>query len=135
MRFLHPGQAFETTIDGAEVRVAPTTPAAWSFSLSTSTVGCVDSQVAVPKGRVDAAGNRVELVRESVREWYVNGPLGLERGFTLEQRPACSGTKVITIDVHGDARPQLVDHASDGPGQTLAFVDAAGMRIANYTDL
>src|SRR5262249_50743123 len=31
-----------------------------------------------------AESDRVEYRRGDVREWYVNGPLGLEQGFTLE---------------------------------------------------
>jgi hypothetical protein len=34
-----------------------------------------------------AANNRIEYRRGALTEWYVNGPLGLEQGFTIEQRP------------------------------------------------
>ena len=34
-----------------------------------------------------ASSNRVEYHHEILTEWYVNGPLGLEQGFTLRQRP------------------------------------------------
>ena len=42
--------------------------------------------------RVEAAepraeANRVEYRRGEVTEWYVNGPLGLEQGFTLARAP------------------------------------------------
>ena len=29
--------------------------------------------------------NRVELQRDAMTEWYVNGPFGLQQGFTLNQ--------------------------------------------------
>ncbi len=35
----------------------------------------------------EATANRVEYRRDSLTEWYVNGPLGLEQGFTLERSP------------------------------------------------
>ena len=38
---------------------------------------------AVPQARA----NRVEYRRGALTEWYVNGPVGLEQGFTLSERP------------------------------------------------
>ena len=35
-----------------------------------------------------AAANRVRYARGALTEWYLNGPLGLEQGFTLAQAPA-----------------------------------------------
>ncbi|MPZ21891.1 MAG: hypothetical protein GEV06_29070, partial [Luteitalea sp.] len=37
-----------------------------------------------------ATANRVEYRRGALTEWYVNGPLGLEQGFTLARPPAPS---------------------------------------------
>ena len=42
--------------------------------------------------RADHAANRVVYRHGSLEEWYVNGPLGLEQGFTLGARPAGHGT-------------------------------------------
>ncbi len=47
-------------------------------------------------GRLDAAvpvarANRVVYGRGMVREWYRNGPLGIEQGFTLSRRPVAGG--------------------------------------------
>lgn len=44
-----------------------------------------------------AVGNRVEYRRESFSEWYVNGPLGLEQGFTLSRRPGKVNGQPLTI--------------------------------------
>ena len=35
--------------------------------------------------------NRVEYQHESLTEWYVNGPAGLEQGFTVNDRPGRRG--------------------------------------------
>jgi hypothetical protein len=40
-------------------------------------------QAVAPQGNA----NRVEYRRDGVTEWYENGPLGLEQGFTLAHRP------------------------------------------------
>ena len=38
-----------------------------------------------------SSDNRIEYRRGNVTEWYVNGPLGLQQGFTLEERPDLTG--------------------------------------------
>src|SRR5271169_6497772 len=41
--------------------------------------------------------NRVEYRRGSLTEWYVNGPQGLEQGFTLNEPPGRSANQPLTI--------------------------------------
>jgi len=41
--------------------------------------------------------NRVEYRRDSLTEWYVNGPLGLEQGFTINQPPGKSHGQPMTL--------------------------------------
>src|SRR5690242_7753691 len=79
-------RGFEATIDGAGVRLSPAGAGSWGLSLSTAGIGCEGSlEAALPAGAVETSGDRVEIARGSVREWYVRGPLGLEQGFTLER--------------------------------------------------
>jgi hypothetical protein len=56
-----------------------------------------------------AAGNRVLYRRGPVSEWYTNGPLGLEQGFTLTGRPAVHGAGPLTLalTLSGNARALL----------------------------
>ena len=35
-----------------------------------------------------AQANRVSYARAGLSEWYVNGPLGLEQGFTIPRAPS-----------------------------------------------
>src|SRR5262245_15375578 len=44
-----------------------------------------------------ATANRVEYRRGSLTEWYVNGPLGLEQGFTLERAPSNPNGQPLTL--------------------------------------
>jgi len=57
-------------------------------------------QGAVPR----ASLNRVEYRRGSLTEWYVNGPAGLEQGFTLAEPPARkrNGPLTIALALSGD---------------------------------
>lgn len=86
---------------------------------------------AVPPVAPQAAGNRVEYRRGPLTEWYVNGPLGLEQGFTLQEAPGTQpGGAPLTLalaqagDLH--ARP-------DGAG--LALVRADGTTLLRYAGL
>jgi trimeric autotransporter adhesin len=49
--------------------------------------------VAVPKANF----NRVEYRRGTLTEWYVNGPLGLEQGITLQKPPGRADGRPLTI--------------------------------------
>jgi FG-GAP repeat len=51
-----------------------------------------------------ASGNRVSYARGSLREWWANGPLGLEEGFDIARRPAGSGALTLALAVPASAR-------------------------------
>ena len=52
---------------------------------------------AVATDSPEAKANRVEYRRGALSEWYVNGPLGLEQGFTLDSPPARKGSEALTL--------------------------------------
>ncbi|HEX8818138.1 MAG TPA: FG-GAP repeat protein [Terriglobales bacterium] len=65
---------------------------------------------------IDAGGvspssqlNRVEYRRGAVTEWYINGPLGLEQGFTVGQRvqKTKSGPLTLVFSLGGDLNATL----------------------------
>ena len=81
-------------------------------------------------GRVGAAvpvasGNRVIYRRGEIDEWYANGPLGLEQGFTLRRPPAGEGRLTVAMRTGGPLRPRL----SRGE---IVFADRAGKTVARY---
>lgn len=57
----------------------------------------------------NATANRVSYARGGVNEWYVNGPLGLEQGFTITRSPAREPTLPLTLAIalSGNANPSL----------------------------
>ena len=65
-----------------------------------------------------------------VREWFVNGPKGVEHGFTLEGDP-CAGSRELTIEV----RVEGLLASIDGSGNGVVLRDAAGATRLHYTDL
>ena len=78
-----------------------------------------------------ASANRVEYRRGWCVEWYVNGPLGLEQGFTVSQGPARANGQSLTVamDVSGN-----VTRASDGP-QELTLRSGDGKPVLRYRGL
>jgi hypothetical protein len=76
---------------------------------------------AVPR----ASANAVVYRRGSLTEWYANGPLGLEQGFTVAGRGQGAGLLTLSLALHG-ARASL------DPGRRALTLGGAGLR---YTGL
>ena len=72
--------------------------------------------------------NEVSYVRDGVREWYRNGPLGLEQGFTLAGRPAGAGRLTISVGTAGLQAPRL-------RGARVVFGGVGGRVAASYGGL
>jgi hypothetical protein len=81
--------------------------------------------------RPSASANGVTYVRSGVREWYRNGPLGLEQGFTIPRAPAgeASGLLTLALALSGNA---TATPAANGRGLTFAGPGGARLR---YGDL
>lgn len=76
--------------------------------------------------------NRVEYRRGSLAEWYVNGPVGLEQGFTIDRAPGKTKVQLLTIalTLSGDL------HAVVDEGKTsLTLTDHVGRSQLRYTGL
>ncbi|HIG11875.1 MAG TPA: hypothetical protein EYQ59_09505, partial [Planctomycetes bacterium] len=71
------------------------------FHLSLSQIGRGEQQTPVGPGVLRAEGGRVEIRRPQVVEWYENSMLGLEQGFTLEQRSNGEGPLVLELELRG----------------------------------
>jgi hypothetical protein len=74
--------AADFTPAGVELRSGT---ALWKLALRSYGYGA--ALQAVPTAVPRASSNRVEYLRGPMTEWYVNGPLGLEQGFTLIKHP------------------------------------------------
>ena len=89
-----------------------------------------------------ASGNRLEYQRGDLTEWYLNGPQGLEQGFSLARRPPPDGAVregeplVIALGVTGGLVPtQKTDAESvlfeSSEGTVLRY---AGLRALDARD-
>lgn len=85
----------------------------------------------LPAAVPQAFGNMVTSIRGSVGEWYINGPLGLQQGFTVAEPPqACSGVLRIAMAIDG-ALAGTVE--ADGRGVVLTRAD--GSALYRYSGL
>jgi len=93
------------------------------LGLSLRAVGYGAALRALPPARPTASVNRVFYSHSGINAWYVNGPLGLEQGFTVARArvPGAAGPLTLAIAVTGGAHASLAQggqsvilHGSDG---------------------
>jgi FG-GAP repeat len=81
------------------------------WTLALQGYGYGEVSVATSAAAPQANANRVEYRYGGLTEWYVNGPVGLEQGFTINQAPAGGKTDgqplVISLTVSGDLTPAV----------------------------
>jgi hypothetical protein len=97
------------------------------FGLSLRAAGYRSSLRAVGGSAPLAQANRVTYRHAGMSEWYVNGPLGLEQGFTIARAPVGGGTGPLTLSLglSGDAHVAL---AADGRSLTLHRAGSPSLR-------
>jgi hypothetical protein len=82
-----------------------------------------------------AKSNRVEYRRGSLTEWYVNGPLGIEQGFTISQRPATfANSRSEALDIALRLRGNLIPSVDSGR-HALTLRNQNGVDVLRYGPL
>ena len=125
----NPANAFNAKVSSGALQVS-TGSDTWSMSL----VGLGYGGAVQPLGTAQTStnGNRVDVNYSTVDEWYVNGPGGLEQGFTVPP-PAQSeamGSLTVTLALGGDLTG-TVNAAGDG----LTLTRPNGSAALGYTGL
>ena len=74
----------------------------WDMSLAGVDYG--GAMQAVGTAKTSTNGNRVDCNYGAIDEWYVNGPQGLEQGFTVAPQPQSktSGSLTVELALGGD---------------------------------
>jgi len=127
-----PAQHLNTrfTRSGVSVRSGTT-----KVGLSLLAVGYGSALAPVEPVAPSAHANRVIYRHGDLSEWYANGPLGLEQGFTIAHGPRHRANDLLTLSLvlSGNARPSL---ASSGrrilfrhPG--TALIAYAGLHVTD----
>jgi hypothetical protein len=79
-----------------------------------------------------AKGNRVDYVRGGIDEWYVNGPLGLEQGFTVSRSAASGASRhlALALAISGNGRPSV---SADGTAIEFAHEGGPSLRYGGLS--
>ena len=135
----NPLRGFRTRFGARGVEVTPSHAAAgrsWRWGLRLSRYGTKGSLKPVADAKRSASNNRVEYARGALTEWYVNGPAGLEQGFTLHERPGAGpGDRrardiVLEMETEGNLAAALSED-----GSFIALNRAGGEAALTYRDL
>jgi len=112
--------------------------------MALSSYGYASAQVAVaPVVIPHASANRVSYGYGPLREWYANGPLGLEQGFDVARPPRSgSGTLTLSLALSGGLLPRLRNGSLllSGHGTALRYgglvaSDAHGRALRTWLSL
>ena len=119
--------AADFTSKGVKVRAGR---ASWNLALSGYGYGneLRASVAVVPQ----AGANRLEYRRGGLTEWYLNGPLGLEQGFTLAQSPGERRSEPLTLafTLSGNLAPSI-----DPTGRSAILNRSDGTPALRYRGL
>jgi len=115
--------------------------------LNLHTVGYGDAFSAVQAVKPSIYRDRVLYARAGLSEWYANGPLGVEQGFTLWHPPSGlpTGPLTLSMGLSGNVHASL-DYANDGitlshsGGPSLHYgglvaIDARGRMLRAWLEL
>ena len=122
-------QGFSARFSDSGVRVYAR---AGRLALSLAGVGYGSSLRPLGSRAPSADGNRVSYADGPLTQWFENGPLGLEQGFTLRAPPAgaARGPVTIALRVAGSLRARLV-----GGGEAVDFIAPGGRVVLRYMGL
>lgn len=102
-----------------------------NWQLALQSYGYDENSKNVLKASPVSDTNRVEFRRGDLTEWYVNGPLGLEQGVTIQNKSLQRHrTLTVSFSTQGDLLPK-VEHG----GKSLTLVDSKGVARLHYGDL
>ena len=122
-------QGFSARFSDSGVRVSAR---GGRLALSLAGVGYGSSLRPLGSRAPSADGNRVSYADGALTQWFENGPLGLEQGFTLRAPPAgaARGPVTIALRVAGSLRARLV-----GGGEAVDFIAPGGGVVLRYVGL
>ena len=128
LRAASPAQHLSTTFTSSGASV---TSGATRVALSLRGVGYGSSLSSVAAVAPDPHENHVLYAHPGLSEWYANGPLGLEQGFTIARSPAghAAGPLTLAIALSGNAQAAL---ARGGKSVRLS---RAGKTVLSYSGL
>jgi hypothetical protein len=125
---MNPAQRLTSRFDRQGISLSSGTT---RVALSLQAVGYGGSLRALAGVAPSAKANRVLYAHGSLSEWYANGPLGVEQGFTVGHAPSgrATGPLTLAMALAGNASASLASG-----GQSIAFSHTGGP-VLRYSGL
>ncbi len=107
-------------------------PTGSGLALGLTAIGRVGLIRSLPAANPDKSGyNRVSYQHGGIREWYATGPLGLEQGVTLVDRPAGAGALLLVVGKLSSHNRGRIAHN----GEQLTVTGRLGHGSLTYGDV
>jgi hypothetical protein len=130
----NPANGFTAQVQSGALQISA---GADTWNMSLSGLGYGDTVQPVGTAQTSTHGNRVDCNYAAIDEWYVNGPGGLEQGFTVAPQPQSAGatgsaSASLTVELAlGGDLTATVNAAADG----LTLSRPGGSAALSYTGL
>jgi trimeric autotransporter adhesin len=125
----NPANGFTAQVQAGALHVSAGSDT-WDMALTG--LGYGGAVQSVGTAQTSANGNRVDSNFGKIDEWYVNGPSGLEQGFTVAPLPQSQATSSLTVVLAlGGNLSGTVNSAGDG----LTLTRPNGLAVLGYTGL
>ncbi len=127
----NPAQGLEATFGPSGVTLGSSGGS--SVTMRLSSIGYGSALTPVGSAAAKLKGSRVSYAHPGVTEWYANGPLGIDQGFTLARPPAhldgAGGELTLAVGVAG------ADGLTLGDGGRSVRIDRSGALALTYGGL
>jgi hypothetical protein len=123
-------ESARVVLEREPTRDGPVPDSADEAALSFAGVGRAGQRSLPALQRQETHGAQVDYEREGLKEWYLNGPLGLEQGFLLARAPEGSGPVDVATAIAGDLSPVLSEE-----GSSVELRNTSGTGVLRISDL
>ena len=114
-RLENPQHSLTAELGSGGIRISTAKSAEWTWFLKFDAYGRGTSIDHAAAPSLSANGSRVEYqYPDGVTEWYVNGPLGLQQGFTFERKPSTQieGPLAVRLTLAGDVTVEVNENGT-----------------------
>ena len=119
-------------LESDSVRILPMNKdAEWSVDMRLASVERGEESDLVQRATREVEGNRVDYRRGDITEWYLNGPVGFEQGFAIQNKPLDSSDGELRLHVSVDSELEISLIGENG----LALKNDAGGVVLRASDL
>ncbi|MBL8133844.1 MAG: hypothetical protein JNL42_18425, partial [Anaerolineae bacterium] len=132
LRAENPDERLTYHFDGSGIE-ATSWDTPWRWTMRLAGYGSPDQLLRCDAVEPVGVANRVEYRHPELTEWYLNGPLGLEQGFTLAAPPShCATARQLALRIAFEGDLSAVVRKEDG---SIDLVDADNDCVLNYGQL